>query len=145
MVANMPALIRSRHFGSKVLIAQQQLLVNERGYICQQGRRSDYDRSVPSLFLRMRRDAGQRQLPCLQLDHKQNVLRRQTAPGEHLGCEEVHGWEHRQVCGDEILPCGRRTPDLSRFGIYDKDNQLGQTMLYRWYNRVTEIGRRSLN
>ena len=45
------------------------------------------------LVVRMRGHAGQRQPPCLQMDRKQNVVRGQTAPRDHLCREEVHACE----------------------------------------------------
>ena len=66
------------------------------------------------LLRRVPGDAGQRHSPCFQLDDKQNVVRCQTSPGEHLGGKEVHACQHRHVGGDEVLPCSRLAPFRSR-------------------------------
>lgn len=55
-------------------------------------------------------EAGQRYVSCLQMDHKQDIVRRRTAPGEHFGSKEIPACQNRHVRRDEILPCGSLTP-----------------------------------
>jgi hypothetical protein len=61
------------------------------------------------LLRRMAGHAGQRHPPRFQLDRKQNVVRGQTSPREHLGGKEVHAGRNRHVGGDEVLPGSRLT------------------------------------
>ena len=45
--------------------------------------------------------------PVHKMKEKQNVVRGQTAPREHLGRKEVHAGHNRHVGADEVLPGGR--------------------------------------
>ena len=57
-------------------------------------------------FGRVAGDAGSDDSSCLQLDHEQNVIGDESAPGEDLNGKEVHTCNHRHMGGDEIPPCG---------------------------------------
>ncbi len=65
----------------------------------------------------MPRDARQAYASGLQMQEKQNVVRHQTSPRQHLDREEIGSGEHVHMPTDELLPGRRLTPFGSRCDV----------------------------